>query len=195
MLKTLAREGTKTTAIARNLKRTPGAHKAESNETWGDDGGRAEQEKGVNLGRAHNGVTGAVMLKVESRADLEALHTGTIKESLNLEYKASAAVDGSDSQKLEMARDASAFANADGGQIVYGMSEREHEPAGLDGGIDRVRFPPIWFEQVLQQHVTPLSATGLMLPKLRQVMRSNLVPCNSFLGSATALTNRLSIRS
>ena len=95
------------------------------------------------------------MLKLETRYNLEALHTGGIKEGLNLEYKASDAVDGSDRQKIEMARDVCAFANADGGQIVYGMTENNHEPAGLDAGIDRNRFPSLWFEQVLQQHVVP----------------------------------------
>ena len=54
-----------------------------------------------------------------------------------------------------MARDVSAFANAEGGQIVYGMTERDHEPAGLDSGIDPKSYPEIWFEQVLQQHITP----------------------------------------
>ena len=37
-----------------------------------------------------------------------------------MEYKASPAIDkGDDAKKLEMARDVAAFANADGGQIVY----------------------------------------------------------------------------
>jgi predicted HTH transcriptional regulator len=54
-----------------------------------------------------------------------------------------------------MARDVSAFANADGGQIVYGMTEKDHEPAGLDHGLDAKAYPEIWFEQMLQQHITP----------------------------------------
>ena len=49
----------------------------------------------------------------------------------------------------------SAFANAEGGQIVYGMAEMDHEPAGLDSGVDPKQYPEIWFEQVLQQHITP----------------------------------------
>jgi predicted HTH transcriptional regulator len=60
-----------------------------------------------------------------------------------------------DTKKIEMARDVSAFANADGGQLVYGMTERDHEPAGLDQGIEAKLYPEIWFEQVLQQHITP----------------------------------------
>jgi Putative DNA-binding domain len=103
------------------------------------------------------------MLPLKNKADLEALHSGNVKESLNLEYKASAAIDKrDDSKKIEMARDVSAFANADGGQVIYGMTENDHEPAGLDSGVDAKTYPEIWFEQVLQQHVTP-SIAGLQV--------------------------------
>jgi hypothetical protein len=96
------------------------------------------------------------MLTLEKKSQLEALEISNIKESLTLEYKASPAVDKRDNnKKLEMARDVCAFANADGGQIVYGMTERDHEPAGLDDGVDGSIYPEIWFEQVLQQHIKP----------------------------------------
>jgi hypothetical protein len=96
------------------------------------------------------------MLTLLKKSQLESLHRGNVKESLTLEYKASAAVDKrDDAKKLEIARDVCAFANADGGQIVYGMTEHDHEPAGLDDGIDGSIYPEIWFEQVLQQHITP----------------------------------------
>jgi predicted HTH transcriptional regulator len=98
------------------------------------------------------------MLTLNTEAELIALHTGIVKESLHIEYKASDSVDKrSDPRKLEMARDISAFANADGGQIIYGMTEnKDHEPDGLDAGLDPREYPEIWFEQVLQQHFTPL---------------------------------------
>jgi Schlafen, AlbA_2 len=95
------------------------------------------------------------MPKLETRAQLEALHSGLIKESLTLEYKSSGAVDKTQSKKDEMAKDALAFANATGGQIVYGMKEKDNLPHGLDGGIDPLQFPGIWFEQVIQQSVSP----------------------------------------
>jgi hypothetical protein len=96
------------------------------------------------------------MLSLKTDAELQALHTEGVRESLHLEYKASAAVDKKDDKrKLEMARDVSAFANADGGQIIYGMTEVEHDPAGLDEGLDSKDYPEIWFEQVIQQHVSP----------------------------------------
>lgn len=47
------------------------------------------------------------MLKLESVADLNALHADNVKEGLHLEYKASGAIDKKDdTKKLEMARDA-----------------------------------------------------------------------------------------
>jgi predicted HTH transcriptional regulator len=96
------------------------------------------------------------MLKLETKEELEALYTGNVNESLYLEYKASDAIDKNDNgKKIEMARDVSAFANADGGQIIYGMTEKEHQPAGLDQGLDPITYPEIWFDQVLQQHITP----------------------------------------
>jgi Putative DNA-binding domain len=112
------------------------------------------------------------MLKLEAKADLEALHKGNVKEGLKLEYKASDAIDKkSDAKKVEMARDISAFANAEGGQVVYGMTEKEHEPAGLDAGLDPKEYPEIWFEQVLQQHVTPTIA-GLRIHHVPTSMKS-----------------------
>lgn len=95
------------------------------------------------------------MLKLDTRGELDALHTGLIQESLTLDYKASSAVDKTPSKKEEIAKDASAFANAAGGQIVYGMTEQNNLPNGLDAGLDPSEFPGIWFEQVIQQNVTP----------------------------------------
>jgi hypothetical protein len=88
------------------------------------------------------------MLKLDSEADLVALHAGLVKERLRLEYKASDAISKRDNgKKLEMARDVSAFANADGGQIIYGMKENEaFEPGGLDEGLDPREHPEIWFD-------------------------------------------------
>jgi hypothetical protein len=96
------------------------------------------------------------MLPLKNKAQLDELHANNVKESLHLEYKAAPSVDKTSERKLEMARDVSAFANSDGGQIIYGMTENtDHEPPGHDQGVDGSVFTPQWFEQVLQQHVTP----------------------------------------
>ena len=95
------------------------------------------------------------MLKLEKRGDIEALHSGNILESLTLEYKASGAIDKTEAKKQEMAKDALAFANANGGKIIYGMKEKDHYPEGSDAGIDPVQFPGIWFPQVIEKNVSP----------------------------------------
>jgi hypothetical protein len=47
-----------------------------------------------------------VMLKLNTKAELDALQTNNVKEGLHLEYKASGAIDKrDDSKKIEMARD------------------------------------------------------------------------------------------
>ncbi|MET4208645.1 hypothetical protein [Bradyrhizobium sp. LA2.1] len=64
------------------------------------------------------------MFSLNNEADLVALHMGIVKETLHLEYKASDALDKRDDRKkMEMTRDVSAFADADSGQIIYGMIE------------------------------------------------------------------------
>lgn len=93
------------------------------------------------------------MLRLEKVEDLDALFKNRIVESSTLEYKASAAVD--QKRKDEIAKDISALANAEGGQIVYGMAEQNHERAGLDEGVNPVPFDGLWFEQIIQQNISP----------------------------------------
>ena len=93
------------------------------------------------------------MLKLETLADLQSLHSNAVVESSTLEYKASPAVD--QKNKDEITKDVSAMANAEGGQIIYGMTEANHLPAGLDAGVDPKVFDGLWFEQVIQQNVSP----------------------------------------
>ena len=62
------------------------------------------------------------MLDLDSLAKLQSLHTNGVPESLHLEYKASQAIQNSDARN-EVSKDISAMANADGGQLIYGMTE------------------------------------------------------------------------
>jgi predicted HTH transcriptional regulator len=84
------------------------------------------------------------MLKLETIADLQSLHTNGVAESTTLEYKASPAVDKNN--KDEIAKDISAMANAEGGQIIYGMTEANHLPNGLDAGVSANTVDGLWFE-------------------------------------------------
>ena len=94
------------------------------------------------------------MIFPKSIQELDALVTNTVQENIQLEYKASAAL--SKASKAEMAKDASAFANSDGGVLVYGIAEdQNHDPDRLDGGADHSVFSAEWIEQVLQSNISP----------------------------------------
>ena len=59
-----------------------------------------------------------------------------IEESLVLKYKASAALGKKSKQKTEISKDVSAFANATGGQLIYGIAEKGRKAVELDDGVD-----------------------------------------------------------
>lgn len=76
-----------------------------------------------------------------------------IEESLSLDYKAAGALDRRPEKKLEIQRDVSAFANSDGGVIIYGVrefsaSDKKHLPERIDP-IAREAFSKEWLEQVI----------------------------------------------
>ncbi|KRE13457.1 hypothetical protein ASE63_18465 [Bosea sp. Root381] len=95
------------------------------------------------------------MLKLETTADLQAVIDGGIGESLHLDFKRGDALAKSDGKKREMAKDVSAMANSDGGQIIYGIDE--------DGAGNATSWAPPadrsinadWIGQVLDQNVSP----------------------------------------
>ena len=70
-----------------------------------------------------------------------------IEESLVLKYKASAALGKKSKQKTEISKDVSAFANATGGQLIYGIAEKGRKAVELYQGAvimthrDRPRDP------------------------------------------------------
>jgi Putative DNA-binding domain len=99
---------------------------------------------------------------LDNLEELQSLHANRVQESATLEYKASAAVDNTDAKKLEISKDISAMVNAEGGQFVYGMSEANHMPNGLDEGFSPNPFNGLWFEQVIQQNIRP-SVEGLKI--------------------------------
>jgi len=58
-----------------------------------------------------------------------------IEENLNLDYKASGSLQRNDKKTNEISKDVSAFANSDGGIIIYGIKEDQinrHLPESID---------------------------------------------------------------
>jgi len=76
-----------------------------------------------------------------------------IQESIDLDYKRSAALGNTDGKKNEISKDVSAFANSAGGTIVYGMIENKHVPTELDSGYDPKEISKEWLEQVINSRI------------------------------------------
>ncbi|MBX9934772.1 MAG: ATP-binding protein [Methylobacterium sp.] len=95
------------------------------------------------------------MLNLRTRDDLERLVQERLNESLTLEYKGSPALNRTNDGRSELVKDVTALANAAGGQIIYGIREREGVPTGIDEGIDRAQITPEWIEQVIGTNSSP----------------------------------------
>jgi len=83
--------------------------------------------------------------------DIDSLITTEVEEDIHLDYKAAGALDRKDDKKrTEITKDISAFANSDGGIIVYGVSEEDHKPQEISP-IDGRIYTKEWLENVIQQ--------------------------------------------
>lgn len=84
--------------------------------------------------------------------DITALIDNEAEESVHLDFKAAGSLSKDDKKKAEIAKDVSAFANSDGGIIVYGIEEQEHKAHALSY-IDGNTYTKEWLEQVIQDNI------------------------------------------
>lgn len=86
--------------------------------------------------------------------DVQRLIDEKEKESAYLEYKAcDALIRNSDSKKNEMSKDVSAFANAGGGTIIYGVNEENGFPVAIDEGFNPKEIDKEWLDQVISSRI------------------------------------------
>lgn len=88
-----------------------------------------------------------------TQAAIQALIDNEVQESLNLDYKAAGALEKADGKKIEITKDVSALANADGGTLIYGVAEyrepdKRHLPERIDP-IDQAVITKEWLENVI----------------------------------------------
>lgn len=87
-----------------------------------------------------------------TKEDIQYLIDFGVEESVHLDYKASGALAKTDSKKKEISKDISAFANSDGGIIIYGVEERGHKAVGFSY-IDGNEITKEWLEQVINSTI------------------------------------------
>jgi hypothetical protein len=104
-------------------------------------------------------------------SDIESLILNGIEESLHLEYKEAGALGSSEHQKKEISKDISAFANSDGGMIIYGVKEEGHLPTEITF-IDGEKFSKEWFENIIFGNINP-KIPELEIHPIRKVKEGN----------------------
>jgi hypothetical protein len=77
-----------------------------------------------------------------------------IEENPELEYKAAGALQRDDKKVMEITKDVSAFANSNGGVLIYGLTEDKHLPGCIDP-VDRNVIKKEWLEQVINSKIRP----------------------------------------
>ena len=88
---------------------------------------------------------------------LNSLIKNKVEENLNLDYKAAGSLGKQNNKTTEISKDVSAFANSDGGIIIYGIKEdkvNKHLPEKIDP-INRKEFTKEWLEQIIQDKIRP----------------------------------------
>jgi hypothetical protein len=91
-------------------------------------------------------------VKKYTKAHIDYLINAQAEESVYLEFKAGEALDVTDAKKKEISKDVSAFANSDGGVVIYGLAEEAHkasEYAFVDGNV----FSKEWLEQIINSKI------------------------------------------
>lgn len=87
----------------------------------------------------------------ETIQDIDELIRSQVQESIHLDYKDGRALTGT---HVEISKDVSAFANSDGGVIIYGVQESGHLPIGIEG-VDHIVISRERLESMIQSNVSP----------------------------------------
>lgn len=91
-------------------------------------------------------------------ADIQQYINDQIEENHRLEYKAAGSLVKTDKARREITKDVSAMANADGGLVIYGVSEHpeyRHLPEKIDP-VDRAQISKEWLEHNINNIQPPI---------------------------------------
>jgi hypothetical protein len=94
---------------------------------------------------------------------LDSLIVNKIRESLHLDYKDKLDLEFTEKNKVKISINVSAFANSDGGRIIYGMSEDNGFPTGYSGIRESGKIGE-WLNQVILDKIQPRIEGVRVLP-------------------------------
>lgn len=77
-----------------------------------------------------------------------------VQENIHLDYKSSKALHNQRARD-DLAKDVSAFANSDGGLLIYGVEERDHLPLRIDQGVEDATVSREWIESAVTTGINP----------------------------------------
>ena len=84
--------------------------------------------------------------------DIQNLISNQAVESIHLEFKSGSALGKGERETREIAKDVSAFANSDGGIIIYGVNEKNNHADSLSPVVGNI-FSKEWLEQIIQSKI------------------------------------------
>jgi predicted HTH transcriptional regulator len=91
--------------------------------------------------------------------DILSLIDNEVEESIYLDFKESGALEKSDGKRKEISKDVAAFANSDGGILIYGIKEANHIAHSLSF-VNGNEYTKEWLEQIInstiQRHIPDL---------------------------------------
>ena len=99
-----------------------------------------------------------------SLEDIKYLINNEVEENIHLDYKDAGALAKVDKKRSEITKDVSAFANSDGGVIVYGIAEHDHRPQKISP-IDGRTYTKEWLENVI--HLIQPRIEGIKIYPIR----------------------------
>ncbi|WP_017494726.1 helix-turn-helix domain-containing protein [Flavobacterium sp. WG21] len=102
-----------------------------------------------------------------------------IEENIHLDYKGSDSISKTNDKKNEISKDVSAFANSDGGVIIYGVKEydevdKSHLPEKIQP-IDGNEYSKEWLEQIINSTISPKIHNIIITPVQTGNIKDNLV--------------------
>lgn len=91
-------------------------------------------------------------MKLITEQDILELISNQIEESIHLDFKRGDGLINNRDCKKELAKDVSAFANSDGGIIIYGIEENNHIASSIVA-VDGNSITKEWLEQVINTNI------------------------------------------